>query len=307
MAENRSMSRFVAPRWWPYWLGLGVMRLIAFLPYRAHLALGSALGWLAFRLMSKRREVAARNLALCFPERGAEAIASLTRAHFRSLGIALCEMTLAWWASDRRIASIMNVQGVENAHEALQLGKGIILVSAHFTTLEIAGRMLVQHVEADCMYRPNRNPFIDEVLRRGRERSARRTIPKDDARAMLKSLRGNGIVWYAPDQSYWHKHAALVKFFGIPAWTNTGTSRIARLSGATVLPYFSVRLPGAQGYRSVIGEPIRDFPTDDPIADSERLNHLFESQIRLAPEQYLWIHRRFKRLPDDRADVYAGL
>lgn len=301
------MSRFTAPRWWPYWLGLGVMRLVAFLPYRAHLALGGGLGALAFRLMRERREVAARNLALCFPDRDAQAIAALTRAHFRSLGIAFCEMTLSWWASDRRIARIMTIEGIEHAHEALSQGKGVILVSAHFTTLEISGRMLAKHVELDCMYRPNRNPFVDEVLRRGRERSARRTIPKDDARGMLRSLRDNNVVWYAPDQSYWHKHAALVSFFGIPAWTNTGTSRMAKLSRAPVLPYLSIRLPGAQGYRTIVGEPLSDFPTDDPVADSERLNRLFESQIRQAPEQYLWIHRRFKRLPDDQADVYAGL
>ena len=307
MPENRSMSRFIAPRWWPYWLGLGAMRLIAFLPYRAHLVLGSWLGWLAFRFMPERREVAARNLALCFPERDARAIVALTRAHFRSLGMTLCEMSLAWWASDRRINRLMTIEGIEHAHAALAGGRGAILVSAHFTTLEISGRTVNQHLELHCMYRPNRNPFIDEVLRRGRERSARRTIPKDDARGMLRSLKQNKLVWYAPDQSYLHKHAALVSFFGIPAWTNTGTSRMAKLSRAPVLPYISIRLPGAQGYRTIVGEPLQDFPTDDPVADSERLNRLFEAQIRQAPEQYLWIHRRFKRSPDDQGDVYAGL
>lgn len=305
--SERSMSRFLAPRWWPYWLGLGVMRLLAFLPFRAHLALGSGLGALMFGLMRKRREVAARNLALCFPERPAEDIAALTRAHFRSLGIAFFEMTLAWWASRRRLARIMTIEGVEHLEKALAQGRGAILLSAHFTTLEISGPELVRHVETDCMYRPNRNPFIDEVLRRGRERVARRAIRKDDARAMLRRLRENGVVWYAPDQAYWHKHSALVPFFGIPCWTNTSTSRMAKLSGAPVLPYFCERLPGAAGYRMVIGEPLEGFPTDDPIADTARLNRMFEAQIRSLPEQYLWVHRRFKRLPSPHDDVYTGL
>jgi Kdo2-lipid IVA lauroyltransferase/acyltransferase len=307
MDPDRSMSRFLAPRWWPYWLGLGLMRLLAFLPYRAHLALGGGLGGLLFRLLRKRREVAARNLALCFPERSDDDIAALTRAHFASLGIAFFEMSLAWWASDRRLSKIMRLEGVDHLERALAQGRGVILICGHFTTLEISGRELARHTELDCMYRRNRNPFIDEVLRRGRERSARRAIPKDDARTMLRSLRDNRLVWYAPDQAYSHKHAALVPFFDIPCWTNTGTSRMARLARAPVLPYLPLRLPGGQGYRMVIGEPLADFPTDDPVADSERLNRLFEQQIREAPEQYLWIHRRFKRLAAPWDKVYAGL
>ncbi|MCC5862974.1 MAG: LpxL/LpxP family Kdo(2)-lipid IV(A) lauroyl/palmitoleoyl acyltransferase [Gammaproteobacteria bacterium] len=307
MTTERSLSRFIAPRWWPYWLGLGVMRLLAFLPYRVHLALGGGLGALMFRLMRKRREVAARNLAVCFPERSAENIAALTRTNFRSLGIAFFEMILAWWAGRDRLARIMTLEGLEHLTEALTHGRGAILVSAHFTTLEICGPELVRHIDADCMYRPNRNPFIDEILRRGRERVARRTIRKDDARAMLRRLRENGVVWYAPDQAYWHKHGALVPFFGIPCWTNTGTSRLAKLSGAPVLPYICERLPGTAGYRMVIGEPLADFPTNDPVADSARLNRMFEAQIRAVPEQYLWVHRRFKRLPPPHDDIYAGL
>ena len=161
MEPDRSMSRFLAPRWWPYWLGLGLLRALACLPYRAHLALGRGLGWLLFRVMRSRREVAARNIALCFPERSAGDIAALTRAHFVSLGITLFEMALAWWASDRRIARITHLEGLEHLERALQQGRGAILLSGHFTTLEIGGRGLTLHIESDCMYRRNRNPWED--------------------------------------------------------------------------------------------------------------------------------------------------
>jgi KDO2-lipid IV(A) lauroyltransferase len=308
MKHNRSMSRFLAPRWWPYWLGLGLLRLIAFLPFSVQLAAGGGLGALLYRAMPKRRLIAARNLAVCFRARDAEEIATLTRAHFGALGIAVCEMSLSWWASDRRIDRLFTIEGLEHLQAARDLGRGVILVSAHFTTLEIAGRLLTRHIESDAMYRPHRNPFINEMLRRGRERSASQTIPKDDARAMLRSLRDKRIVWYAPDQSYRRKHGALVSFFGVPAWTNTGTSRMARLSGAPVVSYSCIRLPGTCGYRLTIKPPLENFPTDDPVADSERLNRWFETAVLAAPEQYLWIHRKFKQVPSpEYADIYTGL
>jgi Kdo2-lipid IVA lauroyltransferase/acyltransferase len=130
-------------------------------------------------------------------------------------------------------------------------------------------------------------------------------IPYDDIRAMVRALKNNEAVWYAPDQSYRNKGAAMVKFFGIPAATTTATSRLARISGAAVLTYFPERLPGNAGYRVVIGAALEDFPGTDIVRDVERFNHLLEAQIRRVPEQYLWVHRRFKGLDGDYPDYYG--
>jgi Kdo2-lipid IVA lauroyltransferase/acyltransferase len=155
------------------------------------------------------------------------------------------------------------------------------------------------------LYRPPKNEALAYVIPRCRSRLGVRAIPRDDIRALIAALKNNEAVWYAPDQSYRKKGAEMVPMFGIPAATNTLTSRIARLTGAPVLPYFVERLPGTRGYRAVIHPPLENFPSDSPSADAERFHHLIEAQARAVPEQYLWIHRRFKGLSADYPDYYA--
>jgi KDO2-lipid IV(A) lauroyltransferase len=307
MTETRpALYRFWAPRHWPVWLALGLMRASLLLPYRWQLGAGLGLGSLLHRVLPGRRHVVRRNLEICFPELGSEARERLVREHFRSLGASLVEMSLAWWASDERLERLCRLEGIEHLERALAAGRGAILMTAHFTTLEISGRLLARHATLDAMYRPQKKaPFFDEVLRRGREKAARRTIAKDDVRTLVRSLRENVVVWYAPDQKYRRKNAALVTFFGEPAMTNTATSRLARLAGAPVLPYFSERLPDARGYVLRIEPPLEDFPTDDPVADTERLNRRIEAQIRRAPEQYFWVHRKFRGRPEPYVDPYS--
>jgi KDO2-lipid IV(A) lauroyltransferase len=144
-------------------------------------------------------------------------------------------------------------------------------------------------------------------VRRGRERSAERAIPKTDVRGMVRALRDNHAIWFAPDQSHRRKHSAVVPFFGVPAPTNMATSTFARMSGAAVVPFFPERLPGRDGYRLVILPALEDFPSDDPVADAQRTNLLLEEQVRRIPEQYLWVHRRFKQTAPDATDHYAGI
>ena len=139
---------------------------------------------------------------------------------------------------------------------------------------------------------------------RNRGRHAKRAIPRDDVRTLVAALKANEAVWYAPDQSYRKKGAEMVPFFNIPAATNTATSRLARMTGAAVLPYFPERLPGAEGYRMSIQPMLEDFPTKEPAVDAERFNALIEAHVLHVPEQYLWIHRRFKGLTPDYPDYY---
>jgi len=171
--------------------------------------------------------------------------------------------------------------------------------------MEMAGRTLVSVAPVSFLYRPTKNEVLAYALRRFRCRYGGQGIPMDDIRAFITALKNNECVWYAPDQSYRKKGAEMVPLFGIPAATNTLTSRLARMTGATVLPYFLQRLPGTQGYRAVIHPPLENFPSDSPAADTERFNRLIEAQVRVAPEQYLWIHRRFKGLSRDYPDYYG--
>src|SRR6185437_12686556 len=189
---------------------------------------------------------------------------------------------------------------------ALARGRGAILLTAHLTPLEIGGRIVAAATPINIIYRPTKNEALAHVLGRGgRCRNGGHAIRHDDIRSMITALRRNEVVWYAPDQSYRKKGAEMVPLFGIPAPTNTATSRIARMTGAAVLPYFVERLPGCAGYRVVIQPPFEDFPSDCPRADAERFHRLIEAQVRAVPDQYLWIHRRFKGLTPDYPDYYG--
>jgi Kdo2-lipid IVA lauroyltransferase/acyltransferase len=169
----------------------------------------------------------------------------------------------------------------------------------------MSGRIMASLAPLNILYRPTKNEVLSLFLARCRTRHGGRAIRRDDIRALVAALRNNECAWYAPDQSYRKKGAEMVPLFGIPAATNTSTSRLARITGATVLPFFCERLPGTQGFRVVIHPPFENFPSESPAADTERFNRLIEAQVRIAPEQYLWIHRRFKGLTPDYPDYYA--
>ncbi len=298
-------SRILAPRYWPTWVGVGLLRLLALLPFSAMLAIGTLLGAVLRRLPLSWVRTARRNIELCLPELGTGARKSLLNRHFVSLGIALLEIPLAWWTPQSRLDRIICVEGAQHLRDALARGRGAILLTAHFTPMEMAGRMLASVTPVKILYRPTNNEALAYVLGRCRCNLGVRPIPRDDIRALIAALKNNEAVWYAPDQSYRKKGAEMVPMFGIPAATNTLTSRIARITGAPVLPYFVERLPGTRGYRAVIHAPLENFPSDSPSADAERFHRLIEAQVRAVPEQYLWIHRRFKGLSTDYPDYYG--
>jgi KDO2-lipid IV(A) lauroyltransferase len=298
--------RLFAPRYWPTWLGLGLMRLCALLPYSLLVRMGRGLGWLMLQLPIPFIRTARRNMELCLPQMDAAGREQLLARHLESIGIGLFEVAFSWWASPQRVQRIIRIEGSENLKAALARGRGVILLTAHFTTLEMGGRMLASVEPTSFLYRPTRNEVLARFLARCRCRFGGHPIPRDDIRGLISALKHNECVWYAPDQSYRKKGAQMVQLFGIPAATNTFTSRLARMTGATVLPYFFERLPGAQGYRAVIHPAFENFPSQCPVADTERFNHLIEAQVAKVPDQYLWIHKRFKGLSNDYPDYYGA-
>ncbi|MDP1708716.1 MAG: LpxL/LpxP family Kdo(2)-lipid IV(A) lauroyl/palmitoleoyl acyltransferase [Gammaproteobacteria bacterium] len=297
--------RFLAPRFWPTWLLLGIMWLIAQLPYRAQLATGNMLGRMMYYASPPRRHIAAVNLRLCFPELSEPERATLLRRHFASLGMSAVETAMSWWTPDKKLRRLAHIEGLEHLEQAGKMGRGVILLSGHFTTLEIGARLLVMQVLFHAMYREHKNPLFEAVMRRARERHCEYAIPRGDVRALLNSLKMGLPVWYAPDQNYSSKNTVFVPFFGVPASTTTATSRLARMSGAAVVPFFQHRLPGTQGYALTLLPALAGFPSEDVEADTLRINQLIEAQIRKAPEQYLWVHRRFKTRPEGVRDVYT--
>ncbi len=298
-------ARFLLPQFWPAWLALGLTRALAKLSYERVLSVGAALGTLARWILPGQRRVVRRNLELCLPELSAAQREQLLREHFRSLGMTIGETSLVWWSDGERIRSLAKMEGLEHLDRALEAGKGAIMLAAHFTTLEIGAKIMAATRPLHAVFKPTKNALISHYMVSRRDSASEGVIAYDDIRSMIRALRGNGIVWYAPDQAYRRKGAELVPFFGIPVATNTATSRLARVTGAAVLPYFVERLPDAAGYRVRIGPALENFPSDDSVADTLRFHHLIEEQVRRAPEQYLWVHRRLKGLDPAEPDRYT--
>jgi KDO2-lipid IV(A) lauroyltransferase len=298
-------ASFLGPRYWPTWLALGLMRLLVLLPYPAILAAGRTLGRLARRLPLPYVRIARRNIELCLPELDARAREALLDRHFQSLGIGALESAMTWWGDDAKITALSKVEGLEHLEAALARGHGAIVLLAHFTTLQIGARILNVRIPINVLYRPTRNELLAAVSGGSFHRNARKAILRDDVRGMISALRRNEIVWYAADQSYRKKGAAMVPFFGRPAATNVFTSRLAEMTGAAVLYYATERLPGTAGWRAVIEPAFQGFPSGDPVADTLRYHERIEAQVRRMPDQYWWIHRRFKGLAADYPDYYG--
>lgn len=301
------LHHFWQPRYWIAWFGLALLRIVCLLPHRARLGIGRMLGRFVHGIAGKRRAITRRNLALAFPELDEHARNRLAREHFEALGMSLIELGIGRWSSDRELVALTTITGTEHIDQAVADGAGVILLSAHFTTLEMSGRVLSLHCPPfDAVYRRHKNPFLTEILRTGRERSARSTIEKNDIKSMVRSLREGRPVWYAPDQSYNLKQSAMLPFFGVPSMANTATGTLARLGRARVLPYFPRRLPDGR-YELTVLPPLEDFPGDDPAADTARYIAILEDRIRQCPEQYYWLHRKYKNLPEGMPDYYADL
>ena len=305
MEPQQFSSALLHPRYWLTWLGFGLWWLLAQFPYRWQLKLGRGLGWLTFHLAKRRRRIAERNIALCFPELSAAEQAQLVRDNINSTAIAVFESGIAWFWPSAKMHKLFSVEGIEHLQQAERDGQGVLLMAMHFTNLDIGGAMLCLEHSFDAMYRPHNNPVYDYVQRKGRERHAEasRVISRDDVRGTVKALRSGRGVWYAPDQDYGRKHSVFVPFFGVQAATVTTTGQLARLGRARVIPFVQTRLPEG-GYRITVYPPLEDFPTGDDRADALRVNRFIEERVRENPTQYMWVHRRFKTRPEGEPAIY---
>ena len=291
------------PRYWANWLGMALLWLVVQLPYGWQMALGRSLGRLAMRLLKRRQQIARRNLELVFPDLDYQEREQLLVRNFESVGCALFETGMAWFWPDHRIRALMQVEGEEHVRAAVAAGQGMLLLSCHFLTLELNTRMFGLLQPGSGVYRPNTNPVLEYIQVRGRTRT-NGLVDRKDIKKMIKALRQGEVLWYAPDHDYGRHASVFVPFFAVEqAATITGTATLARVKNCVVLPCYNLRLPQG-GYRLVIGAPLENYPTGDELQDARRCNQVIEAAVRRAPEQYMWLHRRFKTRPEGQASLY---
>jgi KDO2-lipid IV(A) lauroyltransferase len=291
-----------APRHWPSWLVTGLVRLILLLPYPLVMACGRGLGRLIKWFAGRRVRIARINLALCYPDMDEAQRERLIGENFAAMGMGVMEVGMAWWWSRERVERLLLAVEGEEYLPPPGDPRGTIFLTAHFSSLELSGRYLGHRTPSHAMYRPNENPVIQALFNRYRTRHTLGIIAREDVRTMLRALKAGEGVWFAPDQNFAHKGGVFADFMGVPAATNTATSRFAKMTGARVVPFTLFRERG--GYRLVIEPPLDGFPSGDDLADTQRINDIYARWVARAPEQYNWIHRRFKTRPEGEEPLY---
>jgi len=285
---------------------LAVLWLLHCLPLGAQAGLGRGLGRLLYPLANARRRIALRNIALCFPEQTPAGHEALAREHFQWLGRSILERGLLWYASPARLKRLIQVEGDVALAERSE--RPVMWLAPHFMALDVAGVsvLLFQTRKGISIYQAQSDPVMDAAIRRGRLRLGNAEIfPRDGAgKALFRAIRRGDAFFNLPDMDFGERDAAFVPFFGIPAATLLAPSRLARALNMVVQPVVAETLPGGAGYRVRFLPPWTDFPTDDPIRDTARMNEWIESEIRRLPAQYLWVHKRFKTRPPGQDTLY---
>ena len=285
-------------------IGVFILWLIHFLPFRLVVAIGNGFGVLLYRLAAKRRRIGSINLRLCFPNMDEAARQKLLREHFKMFTRGLIERSVLWWSSEERISSLIRVEGIEH-FEAVR-GHPSILLTPHFVGMDAGGQWVAQNTDTVCMYANQRSIYLTQLLlkKRARFRTQLLYSRQQGLRPILKGMKENKPFIYPPDQDQGVKDGAFIPFFGVPAATMTSVSRIAKMTDAKVVPSITRVLPGGAGYVLTFYPAWENFPSGDDIADARRMNEFIEQRIMEMPEQYFWLHKRFKNRPEGEKSFY---
>ncbi len=294
---------WLLPRHWPLAIGLGLLRLMALLPLRVAQGIGRGLGWLAWLFIPRRRAIVRRNLELCFPDLDEAARRRLERASFASAGMGMVEGALAWWGRSERLKARVRYEGLEHIEAAQAEGRGVLIIGGHFSALEISGRLMAMRIPVDLVYKPARNKRFERVMSAMRLRYVHGLIPSANLKAMMRRLREGGICWYAYDQDFGRANSVFAPFFGVPTATLALTGRIVQATGAKVVFIYPERLPGGKGFVMHL-LPVPELPSGDAVRDAAIYNGLIERFTRQRPEDYFWMHRRFKTRPEGERSPY---
>ncbi len=303
---NQKITTFLAPKYWPTWVGLGLLKLCAFLPYRVQMALGRTIGQLSYQLMPKRRNIVQTNIRLCFPSLSEQEQHRLVQKTFAATGMAVLEVSISWWVAKKQIKKLYKMDGFEHLTAAMAKNKGVILLAGHFSTLEIAGTFLGSQIDnLNVVYKYSHNPLFEWVLQRKRLKNCARLLKHKNLRDIIRAIKQGNVVWFSPDQDFGEKDSIFAPFMGVSTCTLLSTQKIAKITGAPVIPFYADRNDKLGTYTLHFSPALDNFPSDNPLADATKINAAIEKQILSAPEQYLWIHRRFKSRPKGEKNVYT--
>jgi KDO2-lipid IV(A) lauroyltransferase len=287
-------------------LAVGLLWLLHWLPLPVLARCGNALGSVSFHLGRRRRHIVLVNLRLCFPDLSDEQRRQLARDHFRVLGRSMLERSLLWWASTERLSRLLTVVGDEHLRTLVEAGRPVLMLTPHFVGLDAGGAAIAMRFDCASIYAVQSNRVFDRLLLRGRQRFGDQLLlsRQEPVRTSVRAMKSGRPLYYLPDMDFGRRDSIFVPFFGVQAATVPGLSRLARLAGATVVPCLTRILPDAAGYLVTVGEPWQDFPSRDVAADTARMNAWIEQAIRSMPEQYYWVHRRFKTRPEGEPRPY---
>ena len=297
-------SRLLHPRHWPSWVAVGLLRLISALPFAAKIIAGTILGEVAYYLARHRRNVVETNVSLCFPELTGAKKRKLVKSTLRQNGIGFFEIAWAWWVKPESLDEKFDIDGFEHLHAAQEGGSGVLLIGAHFTHLDLAGLMINRVADIDAIYRRNNNPVFEYVITKGRQKAFRNVLERSDMRKVVKKLREGRVVWYSPDQDHGRRHSVFAPFFGVAATTVTAGTRLLKLGKARPVFLYHYRDTETNRYRIVFRPAPESLPTGDDAMDARLINQMIEQGIRQQPDQYMWVHRRFKTRPDGELYLY---
>lgn len=297
---------FLHPRYWLLWLGIIVLRGIVLLPYPMLHSIGSRLGRLAMKMLPRRVNIARRNLELCFNKMSEQERENLLIKNFESVGVGVIETGMAWFWPDWRIRKWFTITGYEHMEQLRVSQQGVLLVGMHFLTLELGARIFGMLNPGIGVYRPNNNALFDWLQTRGRLRSNKTMLDRYDLKGMIRALKQGEIVWYAPDHDYGARNSVFVPFFNVSdAATTTGTYMLYKSANPAIVPFVPRRKEGGNGYELIILPDISgELIAEDKESVIAQMNQAIERAIKIAPEQYMWLHRRFKTRPPGNPSLY---
>jgi len=295
---------YLHPKYWFTWITFGLLWLTTLFPYAFQVKLGRFLGRLILKVAGQKEKTIDTNLRLCFPQKSIEERNHIKNKTYESYGISLLELAMCWWWKAERLKPLVEVRGLEHVEKCLENKQAVILLSGHFTSLEIGGRLLALSLPFQAMYRTQKNQLFDSYLFTRRQSYLVDVISRKKTRSVIKGIRSLVPTWYAPDQNFARERNVFAPFFGIPTATITASTRLAASANAAMLPFYPERKSDGSGYILWIEPPLKNFPSGDEIVDATSINTTIEQFVIKNPDQYMWMHPRFKTRPDGEAKIY---
>lgn len=302
--NNLFIKYLASPRHWLGLLAFLLIKLLGHLPLGIQTRLGLGLGRLLLTIAPSRKKIAQTNFNLCFPQLSSQEKHQLLLENFALTGLALVETAACWFTDLSSRHANTRIKGQEHLDAAIASGKGVILLSFHLTSLEIGGCLLGKHYPITAMYKANKNPLIEDFMRQGRLRHIDKLVEQNDVRGAIKALKNQEILWYATDQNYGAKSTVFVPFFGIQTSTITATSKLAKMTGAVIVPFTQKRSNHQQSYELTLHPAITTIPGDSEQADARVINQFLENYLKQDPTDYMWLHQRFRTRPQGEPPIY---